>query len=262
MSNNSQAWEDFMTSEFVQGELKKMEKEAQAQWSVNMDRNKLYGPAADPKNNTTLSESTETMGVAAGGGSIVGGGDSKALYTTKSAPTLGGEETYADTTVEGLEDVQKAMMDVAMRDATGKPFGTQDNMSEKWDGIQAAGASTKPFTKKSQAYDPNNAGSADAAKKISDSFMHGHKMMDKTSDEDKTLEQILSELEGTEGEGPKDGSHETAMASANKKRETVSFLKELVKIANELDAQGQYDDAAEIDTVIKDEIKVLASKKK
>lgn len=267
--SDSKVWEDFMQSEFVQSELKKIKKEAQAvdQWSVNMDRNKLYGPGADPKNTTTLSESAETMGVNAGGASMVGSGDSKALYTTKPAPVPGGEEQYADTTVEGLEDIQKAMMDVAMREPTGKPLGTQDNMPEKWDGIQAAGKATKPFTKQSQAYDPNNKGAADAAKAISQSFMGGHKMME---GEEPSLEQILSDLEKEEGEGSKDGSEEgehmmapemMAMGAA-KKKETVALLKELVKIANELDSQGQHEDASEIDAVIKSEVETLASSKK
>ena len=180
--SDSKVWNEFMSSEFAQSEIKKMKKEA---FGADVDRNKLYGPAADPKNNTTLSESFETQGVAAGGASIVGGGDSKALYTVKSVPVPGGQEACADAVVEGLEDIQKVMMEVAMREATGKPFGTQDNVSEKWDGIQAAGRSIKPFSKAGQM------------NPVADPEMMMAPMMEE-EDENQSIEDILAELEGGE----------------------------------------------------------------
>ena len=272
--SDSKLWDTFMQSEYVQSELKKIEKKAQApdQWSVNMDRNKLYGPASDPKNKTTLSDSTETMGVAAGGASLVGSGDSKALYTTKQVAAPGGEEQYADTTVEGLEDIQKAMLEVAHREPTGGPFGTQDNVSEKWDGIQAAGKATKPFTKKSQApqLSPTGVqGMKDAFKMMGeDEEDHDHKDHE---DSEPSLEDILADLEKGQGaedmhaslhDEESDSLSDLMARGSSKKKETVALLKELVKIANELDSQGQHEDASEIDAVIKSEVVALASKKK
>ena len=271
--SDSQLWDTFMQSEYVQTELKKIEKTAQAP-----DRNKLYGPAADPKNKTTLSDSVETMGVAAGGASLVGSGDSKALYTTKSVAAPGGEEQYADTTVEGLEDIQKAMLEVAHREPTGGPFGTQDNVSEKWSGIAAAGKATKPFTKKSQATDSRDSDNA-AAQSIGNAFMGAKHMMGEGEDENEhdehdsepSLEDILADLERGQGvdemhadmhDEESDSLQDMMARGSLKKKETVALLKELVKIANELDSQGQHEDASEIDAVIKSEVVALASKKK
>jgi len=268
--SDSQLWDTFMQSEYVQTELKKIEKTAQAP-----DRNKLYGPAADPKNKTTLSDSVETMGVAAGGASLVGSGDSKALYTTKSVAAPGGEEQYADTTVEGLEDIQKAMLEVAHREPTGGPFGTQDNVSEKWSGIAAAGKATKPFTKKSQApqapqLDPGGvAGMADAFKMMDEDEEEDHEHDE--HDSEPSLEDILADLERGQGvdemhadmhDEESDSLQDMMARGSLKKKETVALLKELVKIANELDSQGQHEDASEIDAVIKSEVVALASKKK
>jgi hypothetical protein len=247
--SGSNVWSDFMASEYAQSELKKIEKQAQ-QWSVNMDRGPLYDKA-DPGNKTELSQSATTQGVSGGGGSMVGSEDRKPLYTMKTAPTPGGEEEYADTTVEGLEDIQSAMMEVAMKAPTGKPLGTQDNMPEKWDGMQAAGkARVKNFTKK-----------ADALMEADD-FGHDEGHSDETQELDfseASLEQLLEEMNQEESdEGHAISSHDLmeAMGSANKKK-TVAFLKELVKIANELDQKGQHTEASEIDAVVKDEVQAL-----
>jgi hypothetical protein len=183
---------------------------------------------------------------------MVGSEDRKPLYTMKSSPTPGGEETYADTTVEGLEDVHSAMMEVAMKAPTGKPLGTQDNMPEKWDGIQAAGkAKVKNFTKQA------------------DSMMLDDDSSDETSELDfseASLEQLLSEMEDEkEEEAPLPSEHLfEAMGSAKNKKKTIALLKDLVKIANELDQNHRYEDASEIDAVIKDEVQALltAAKKK
>ena len=265
--SNSNVWADFMDSEYVQSELNKIEKSAQA-YSTNMDRNKLYN--VDPKNHTELSQSTETMGVSGGGGSLVGSGDSKALYTTKSAPVPGGQEEYADATVEGLEDVASAMMEVAMKAPTGKPLGTQDNMPEKWDGIQAAGKSSKSV-KKAQAPHMNPAGAAGMAAAFGK--QPGQKLMSEMEMEDVGLEMEDEDHESHEHTHSDDESHdlealldelesegsERGMSLASRKAQTVSLLKELVKIANDLDLQGQHAEASEIDLAIKDEVKTLVS---
>jgi hypothetical protein len=299
MSND--IWSSFMNSEYAQTELKKIEKKAQ-QFSVNMDRGPLYDKA-DPGNKTQLSQSETTMGVGAGGGSVVGNGDRKTVYTTKPAQVPGGEEQYADTTVEGLEDVHEAMLDVAHREPTGGPFGTQDNQPEKWDGIQAAGnAKAKYPVKKAQdSRDSSNP----AAQSIGNAFM-GKKMMDngdgkmmmdeeehETSYEDKSLEEILAELDkGSEddyddqvvdvdGEFHEDKqSHDLdaedfedltssddmepvdSFLDKSAAKKTVSYLKELVKIANECDQKGLHEDASQIDAIIKDEVKQLVTARK
>ena len=249
---NSKVWESFMNSEFAQEQLVKMEKQAQ------VDRSKLYN--VDPKNHTTLNESVETMGVSGGGGSMVGSGDSKALYTMKKAPVPGGAEEYADAVVEGLEDIASAMMDVALREPKGGPFGSQDNSPEKWDGLQAAGKKNiKSFTKKAQELE-----------------LHG--------DEGDSLESLLADLEGEghaeshseetlpehdeslELHGDEDAELESILADLDKvastKRASMNMLKELVKIANDLDLAGEHEDAAEIDSVLKDEVKALIAAKK
>lgn len=245
MSKDSKIWEAFMGSDYAQEQLATLEKKAQA-----TDRNKLYN--VDPKNKTELNKSVETMGVGGGGGSLVGSGDSKSLYTLKKTPTPGGLEEYADTVVEGLEDVQSAMMEVALRDPKGGPFGSQDNSPEKWEGLQAAGRGVKPFTKKAD------------------------NELELTGDEDKELEDLLKSLAGPAEEMmveetmevPAEAADdmESAVEDLNKvanKTATLNMLKELVKIANDLDAAGDHANAAEIDAVLKDELTtILASKKK
>lgn len=246
--SGSNVWSTFMESEYAQSELKKIEKQAQ-QWSVNMDRGPLYDKA-DPGNKTELSQSVTTQGVSGGGGSMVGSEDRKPLYTMKTAPTPGGEENYADTTVEGLEDIQSAMMDVAMKAPTGKPLGTQDNMPEKWDGIQAAGkAKVKNFTKQADSMMLDDESSEDEGLDFSEA----------------SLEQLLSEME----EGEEDShdhlpSPHLMESMGSRKKKTIALLKDLVKIANELDQNQRYEDASEVDAIIKDEVQALltAAKKK
>lgn len=289
MSND--IWSAFMNSEYAQSELKKIEKRAQ-------DRGPLY--SVDPKNKTQLSQSETTKGVSSGGGSVVGNGERKTVYTTKPAQVPGGEETYADPTVEGLEDIHEAMLDVAHREPTGGPFGTQDNQSEKWDGIQAAGhAKAKYPTKKAQAPQLDSKGvegMKDAFKMMGDGKMmmdDEHEEEEHSSYEDKSLEEILAELDkGSEddhddeavdvdGEFHEDknsndldaedfeGSNSSddmepvdSFFDKNASKKTVAYLKELVKIANECDQKGLYEDASQIDSIIKDEVKTLVTAKK
>jgi hypothetical protein len=163
------------------------------------------------------------------------------------------------------------MLEVAHREPTGGPFGTQDNVSEKWSGIAAAGKATKPFTKKSQAPQLDPKGVAGMA--------HAFKMMGEGEDENEhdehdsepSLEDILADLERGQGvdemhadmhDEESDSLQDMMARGSLKKKETVALLKELVKIANELDSQGQHEDASEIDAVIKSEVVALASKKK
>jgi hypothetical protein len=285
MSNNGSVWTDFMSSEYAQNELKKIEKKAQ-QWSVNMDRGPLYDKA-NPGNDTTLSQSVTTQGVSGGGGSMVGNEDRKPLYTTKSAPVPGGEETYADATVEGLEDIHSAMLEVAHKAPTGKPLGTQDNKPEKWDGIQAAGSKkVKQLLKKAQdMFDGDGELPPEAEDLESVEDMIGtedHDDEDKVDisevsglfdsydeeeeDEDESLESILEELESEDSHGGMpmmDKMGDEHMATASTTRKTVAILQELVKIANDLDANKQHADASEIDAVLKEEVQtLLASAKK
>lgn len=246
--SNSKIWENFMQSEFAKSEISKIEKKAQ-HFSDGRDRDPLY--SVDPGNKTQLSQSATTQGVNAGGASNVGSGDRGPLYQTTPAAVQGGAEQYADATVEGLEDVAKAMMDVAHKAPTGEPRGSQDNQSESWAGIQAAGSDqVKNFAKTAQ--DMGHGG---------DHMMS--EMMD--SDEDVSLEQILSELEAEEkGEEEAHEEDDYMMSEAANKKKTVALLKELVKIASECDEKGLHSDADEIDSVIKQEVQTLlaATKKK
>lgn len=249
---DSKVWESFMNSPFAQEQIGKMEKQAQ------VDRSKLYN--VDPKNKTELNKSVETMGVSGGGGSMVGSGDSKALYTMKKAPTPGGAEEYADTVVEGLEDIASAMMEVAMREPKGGPFGSQDNSPEKWDGLQAAGKkNVKSFTKQAHELELHGEEGSDLESLLADlskedeadeahEAHEGHEhALELAGDEDSELESILADLDKV----------------ASTKRASMNMLKELVKIANDLDLAGEHADAAEIDSVLKEEVKALiASKKK
>lgn len=233
--SESQVWEDFMGGDYAQSEIQRIKKSASGQ-----DRNKLYN--VDPKNKTELSESVKTMGVSSGGGSIVGGGDSKALYTTKSSPVSG------DSTVEGLEAIHDAMMEVANRTPTGKQ-----------------GNSLKQFTK---------AGQMQMMNPMMNPMMSPEdeeETLDLNGDEGDDLESILAQLEEEDSEDSEDSEslheplasrHLHTASLAAKRADAVSLLKELVKIANDLDAQGQHADAAEIDAVIKDEVKTLAASKK
>ena len=90
----------------------------------------------------------------------------------------------------------------------------------------------------------------------------------KQASEEVELDQILADLEEEEAaseesfEGGQPMMDEMAAFAVNKKK-TVALLKELVKIASELDEKGQYEDATEIDNVIKEEVQTLltASKK-
>ena len=251
----SNIWKDFMNSEYAQKELSKIEKTAQ-QWSVNMDRGPLYDNVSPSGSGQTYPETqmnptTETQGVNAGGASMVGSEDRGPLYTTSPAAVPGGQEQYADAKVEGKDDIAKAMMDVAMKAPTGNPMGTQDNNSENWDGIQAAGAKVQQFVKAAQdlGIDPEKA----------QQFMQGFSgtpMMEESSDE-ATLDQILEELEAEE-----EGGFE--LDASSKKKETLATLKELYKVANELDDLGQYEDANAIDDVLREQVKelVVAAKKK
>lgn len=190
---------------------------------------------------TQLNPTVETQGVNAGGASMVGNEDRGPLYTTSPAPVPGGQEQYADAKVEGLEDVAKAMLDVAMKAPTGGPLGTQDNMAEKWDGIAAAGGNVQQFTKTSNE---------EAAKDFMKGFS-GTPMMEDSSETE--LNQILNELEAEE---------EGFTAEASKKKETLATLKELYKVANDLDQLGQYDDANAIDDVLREQVKELVASKK
>jgi hypothetical protein len=300
MSNNGSVWTDFMSSEYAQNELKKIEKKAQ-QWSVNMDRGPLYDKA-NPGNDTTLSQSVTTQGVSGGGGSMVGSEDRKPLYTTKSAPVPGGEETYADATVEGLEDVHSAMLEVAHKAPTGKPLGTQDNKPEKWEGIQAAGSKkAKQLLKKAQdMFDEADEVEEDEANEVEEDEeaklppeeaeesvedmidSEDHDNEDKVDiseveglfdsydsyedeSEDESLESILAELESEDSHGgmpmmDKMGDEHPVTASTTRK--TVAILQELVKIANDLDANRQHADASEIDAVLKEEVQTLIASAK
>lgn len=262
--SNSNIWETFMQSEFAQKQLEKIEKKAQ-HFSDGRDRDGLYNVA--PASDTQLGQSVTTQGVNAGGASMVGSEDRGPLYTTTPAAVPGGQEQYADATVEGLEDTAKAMMDVAMKAPTANPRGSQDNHPESWDGIQAAGNSQlKNFTKSAQDMMMDKEG--------------GEHMMAEmmASDDDASLEKILSELEeeGKEEEdkdeeaipsvmisGDKMMEAEHMMHEASSKKKTIALLKELVKIATECDEKGLTKDANEIDAVIKSEVKTLlaASKK-
>jgi hypothetical protein len=247
-----------------------------------MDRGPLYDKA-NPGNDTTLSQSVTTQGVSGGGGSMVGSEDRKPLYTTKSAPVPGGEETYADATVEGLEDVHSAMLEVAHKAPTGKPLGTQDNKSEKWEGIQAAGSKkAKQLLKKAQdMFEEAELPSEEAEESVEDMIdSEDHDDEDKVDiseveglfdsyedeEEDESLESILEELESEDSHGgmpmmDKMGDEHPVTASTTRK--TVAILQELVKIANDLDANQQHDDASEIDAVLKEEVQTLiASAKK
>ena len=253
MSNsNSKVWEDFMSTEFAQRKLEQLKKEAQS-----ADRSKLY--SADPKNKTELSKSTETMGVSGGGGSLVGSGDSKSLYTLKSSPVPGGAEDYADAVVEGLEDVHSRMLEVAHKEAKGNPKGTQDNKSEKWEGLQAAGNTVKSFTKSAMEDEMKH---EEAKHEMSHEEMKhemGHAEMKHEMDDDhgKEVDEILEMLKEHVAEEKEHHTEELAKHVGN-----VSLLQELVKIANDLDAQGSHEDANEIDAVIEAETRnLLASLK-
>lgn len=223
MSNkDSKVWEAFMNSDYVQSELTK---QAQSQ-----DRSKLYD--VDPKNHTELSESATTQGVSAGGGSLVGSGDSKALYTMKAAPVPGDKNALV---VEGLEDRHKKMMEVAMKAPTGKQ------------------ASLKGFTKQSQHMMGEHMMDKMMGEHMMDKMME-HEELDSLLEEkkeehdhaDKMVEEILADLEKEESE-------------EHKKEATLDLLRELVKIANELDAEGEHEDANEIDLVLKEEVRTLAA---
>lgn len=281
MSNgNSKVWEDFMNTEFAQRKLEQIKKEAQS-----ADRDKLY--RVDPKNKTELSKSTETMGTSSGGGSLVGGGDSKSLYTLKSTSVPGGAESYADAVVEGLEDVHARMLEVAHKEPKGNPKGTQDNKSEKWEGLQAAGNAVKSFTKSAMESEMAHEMDDEAEHKeeqYEDDSEHDNKfeemlkMLKQHEDKDKSehddeFEEILKMLKEHEDEDKKhtdemshEMSHEMKHEMAKdleKSAGNVSLLRELVKIANDLDAQGNFEDASEIDAVVEAETKALiASLKK
>lgn len=231
MSNkDSKVWEAFMSSDYVQTELTKQAQSA--------DRSKLYD--VDPKNHTELSESATTQGVSAGGGSLVGSGDSKALYTMKAAPVPGDKNALV---VEGLEDRHKKMMEVAMKAPTGKQ------------------ASLKGFTKQSQHMMGEHMMDKMMGEHMMDEKMMSEKAMDEELDSildedykeheehdhaDKMVEEILADLEKEESE-------------EHKKEATLGLLRELVKIANELDSEGAHEDANEIDLVLKEEVRTLAA---
>ena len=217
MSNNfnSDIWEEFTKHPTNQKIIEKVDgkkrvKEAQA-FSSGNDRS---GYEVDPGNNTTLSQSTTTQGVNAGGASLVGNEDRAIVYDNVTSPAAcqGGAEKYADPVVEGLEDVASAMMEVATKAPTGNPEGSQDNTAEKWDGIPAVGSKRKSFTKQAD------------------------------------VDEIIKELE----------EEDTVTAGR------FSTLKDLVKLADFCDQQGEVEDANEIDLVLKEEVKHLieASKKK
>lgn len=252
MKSTTNVWKTFMESDYARQELDKIEKKAQ-QYSVNMDRGPLYDnvkPTGTGQTypETQLNPTVETQGVNAGGASMVGSEDRAPLYTTSPAGVPGGQEQYADPKVEGLDDVAKAMMDVAMKDPTGAPHGTQDNMPESWDGIQAAGgAKVKSFLKEGQDVDPQKA--ADFIEGFS-----GSPMMEQSSESgEDELNAILNEIETEEAQ---------TVEASSKKKETLATLKELYKVANELDQLGQYEDANAIDDVLREQVKELVTAKK
>lgn len=239
----SNVWKDFLNSDYAKNELNKIEKTAQERGPLYDNINPTGSGQTYPQ--TQLNPTVETQGVNAGGASMVGSEDRAPLYTTSPASVPGGQEQYADPKIEGKDDIAKAMMDVAMKAPTGGPLGTQDNSPENWDGMKASGTNVKPFAKTSQNLDP------DKAKDFMKGF-GGVPMMDEDTDAD--LDQILSELEAEE---------EGFTTEASKKKETLATLKELYKVANELDQLGQYDDANAIDDVLREQVKELitASKK-
>lgn len=273
----SNVWRDYMSSKFAQEVLAELDsakrvKKAQAQFSDGRDRDSLYdvGPGMEP---ASLGASVETMGVSGGGGSMVGSGDSKALYTMKNVSVPGGQESYADGVVEGLEDKAKAILDVAMRDPTGKPFGDEGNQSLKWDGIAAAGKSVKPFTKQSATLAGNPVSGTGGmpgggSQMMGDgSMMMGCSMHGEECQEECDLKDLLGDededMAGDEGMDDMSGGMdlESLLTSAStRSRKTVALLKELVKIANELDLEGAVQEANEIDAVIKTEVAALKKK--
>lgn len=252
----SRVWTDFMSSPYareVLAALKKekeasFNKEGQSAYSVNMDRNQLYDVGW---HENYLAPSTETqVSTGAGGGSNVGSGERKHLYDVPQGATMGGEEAYASPVVEGKEDIAKQMEEVARRNPPhGRPHGTQDNMSEKWDGIQAAGANVKPFTKEGQNVDPQK------AKQVADSFKDSLGMEAETCEEEESedsafdLDSLLDKL----------ASDETEVQTGAPDQAT-SLLTDLVQMADELDSEGKFEAAAEIDQAIVAEVKAIRKK--
>jgi hypothetical protein len=84
-------------------------------------------------------------------------------------------------------------------------------------------------------------------------------------EEDASLESVLEELEGEDSHGgmPMMDKKGDEPETTSTTRKTVAILQELVKIANDLDANQQHADASEIDAVLKEEVQtLLASAKK
>jgi hypothetical protein len=240
MKTKSKVWDDFMSSEFAQ---KRLEKQAADRSEYNVD----------PKNKTVLNPSVETKGVNSGGASMVGSGDSKALYTTKPVSVPGGAEKYADPVVEGLEDIHNAMLDVAHSTPTGKVAGT------------------KPFMKAAQFEDEmsDEIEVVEDEDKLIEQFLTDLESEDDEDDQQQDLVSLLEQQDVEDQFAPEENEVELVeeqegLGSVMASKKTLLILKELVASADELDAAGRTEDADVLDAVIKQELQtmVTASKKK
>lgn len=262
MKSNSKTWDDFMSSAFV---TKALEKTAQAEGNEY---------SVTPASSTELGKSVTTQGVSAGGASMTGGAeDSKALYTTSPAALAGNAEQYADATVEGLEDVAKAMMDVAMSTPTGevkeagsrKSIKTAQDMGEfsdddYLDDLFKADLSDEDVTQTDDEYLTSledEALSGPISSEEETEAFSSEPTIEDSSDTD--LAEMFEKDEASD-----EFSFDDFSTASAEKRKTFATLIELVKVADECDALGLHNDANDVDSVIKDEIKSLitAAKKK
>lgn len=183
-----------------------------------------------------LNPSVETKGVSNSGGGTGG------VYKTTPAPCQGGAENFADPVVEGLEDIADAMLAAAKREPKGKHPGEE--------GIRASGSTLKPFTKQATGcmeMEPTVAEEFEKAEPPSQ--VAGVAQADEeTLDLDKLLDSL--------SEGAKETSA-PVLASRFDKKSVLATLNDLIEVANACDAEGNTDEADEIDAFIRAQLVVL-----